>query len=61
LAEPTKPMNIEALKTGYFEASCGKVPKLQISTDSLAIQWQMARHPLGRLIRVQKGERRAHL
>jgi site-specific DNA-methyltransferase (adenine-specific) len=32
LAEPTKPMHTEAVKTGYFETPYGKYPKLQILT-----------------------------
>ena len=32
LAEPTKPMNIEAVKTGYYETHYGKYPKIQILT-----------------------------
>ena len=30
LAQPTKPMNIEAIKTGYYETLYGKYPKIQI-------------------------------
>jgi hypothetical protein len=32
LAEPTKPMQTEAVKTGYFETPYGKYPKIQILT-----------------------------
>jgi hypothetical protein len=32
LAEPTKPMNTEAVKTGYYETLYGKYPKIQILT-----------------------------
>jgi site-specific DNA-methyltransferase (adenine-specific) len=32
LTEPTKPMQTEAVKTGYFETSYGKYPKVQILT-----------------------------
>ncbi|MGA7926373.1 MAG: restriction endonuclease [Candidatus Sulfotelmatobacter sp.] len=32
LAEPTKPMKTEAVKTGYFETPYGKYPKIQILT-----------------------------
>src|SRR5580700_404154 len=32
LAEPTKPMQIEAVKAGYFETPYGKYPKIQILT-----------------------------
>jgi restriction endonuclease Mrr len=32
LAEPTKPMNVEAVKTGYYETPYGKYPKIQIFT-----------------------------
>jgi DNA modification methylase len=32
LAEPTKPMNTEAVKTGYYETPYGKYPKIQIFT-----------------------------
>jgi site-specific DNA-methyltransferase (adenine-specific) len=32
LAEPTKPMNTEAVKTGYYETPYGKYPKIQILT-----------------------------
>jgi hypothetical protein len=32
LAEPTKPMILEAVKSGYYETPFGKFPKLQILT-----------------------------
>jgi site-specific DNA-methyltransferase (adenine-specific) len=32
LAEPTKPMQTEAVKTGFFETPYGKYPKLQLLT-----------------------------
>ena len=32
LAEPTKPMILEAIKSGYYETPFGKFPKLQILT-----------------------------
>jgi len=32
LAEPTKPMNTEAVKTGFYETLYGKYPKIQILT-----------------------------
>jgi site-specific DNA-methyltransferase (adenine-specific) len=32
LAEPTKPMSTEAVKTGYYETTYGKYPKIQILT-----------------------------
>jgi hypothetical protein len=32
LAEPTKPMTIEAVKAGFYETPYGKYPKLQILT-----------------------------
>lgn len=32
LAGPTKPMNTEAVKTGYYETPFGKYPKIQIIT-----------------------------
>ncbi len=32
LAEPTKPMIVEAVKSGYYETEYGKFPKLQILT-----------------------------
>jgi hypothetical protein len=32
LAEPTKPMQTEAVKTGFFETPYGKYPKIQILT-----------------------------
>jgi site-specific DNA-methyltransferase (adenine-specific) len=32
LAPPTKPMQTEAVKAGYYETAYGKFPKLQILT-----------------------------
>jgi hypothetical protein len=32
LAEPTKPMLLEAVKSGFYETPFGKFPKLQILT-----------------------------
>jgi len=32
LADPTKPMQTEAVKTGYYETPYGKYPKIQILT-----------------------------
>ena len=32
LAEPTKPMQTEAVKAGFYETDYGKYPKLQIFT-----------------------------
>lgn len=32
LNKPTKPMNVEAIKAGYYETYHGKFPKIQILT-----------------------------
>jgi site-specific DNA-methyltransferase (adenine-specific) len=45
LAEPTKPMQTEAVKTGYFETPYAKYPKNSDSHDCGIVCGRKAEHP----------------
>jgi site-specific DNA-methyltransferase (adenine-specific) len=46
LAEPTKPMLTEAVKSGFYETPCGKFPKLQIVTIENLLEGKKPQIPL---------------
>jgi hypothetical protein len=46
LAEPTKPMQTEAVKAGFYETDYGKYPKLQIFTIEELLSGKKPQLPL---------------
>lgn len=46
LTEPTKPMQVEAVKAGFYETDYGKYPKLQIITIEQLLTGQKPQMPL---------------
>lgn len=46
LTEPTKPMQVEAVKVGFYETDYGKYPKLQIITIEQLLTGQKPQMPL---------------
>lgn len=56
LADPTKPMNTEAVKTGYYETPFGKYPKIQIITIEELFAGKKSNIPLVDLTALKKAK-----